>query len=49
MAIQWKIPVKELSELSYSSQPYQSYYPADNLLVAAARNAETGTSRWGIQ
>lgn len=44
MAIQWKISVKELSELSYSAQPYQSFYPADNLIVLAARNAETGTS-----
>ncbi len=45
MAIQWKIPVKELGELSYSAQPYQSFYPADNLIVLAGRNAETGTSR----
>ena len=39
MAIQWKIPVEELVHLSYSSQPYQSFFPANNLLVQAALEA----------
>ncbi|MBN1241258.1 MAG: FAD-dependent oxidoreductase [Spirochaetales bacterium] len=37
MAIQYGIPVAELEYFSYSSQPYQSYYPADNLIVHAVR------------
>lgn len=39
MAIQWKIPAEELVHLSYSSQPYQSFFPANNLLVQAALEA----------
>ncbi len=36
MAVQFGISVKDLVQLSYSSQPYQSFYPANNLLVQAA-------------
>ena len=36
MAIQYKIPVDQLVNFSYSSQPYQSFFPANNLLTAAA-------------
>ncbi len=39
LAIQNKFTVEQLSQLSYSSQPYQSYYPAANLLVLAAEEA----------
>lgn len=38
LIIQYGIPVRELEYFSYASQPYQSYYPADNLLVHAVRN-----------
>jgi len=38
MAIQFGIPVEALVDFSYSSQPYQSYFPADNLIVHAARD-----------
>ena len=34
MAIQYGIPVDQLVYFSYSAQPYQSFYPANNLLVA---------------
>ena len=36
MAIQFNISVRELTQLSYSAQPYQSFFPANNLLVHAA-------------
>jgi NADH dehydrogenase/NADH oxidase (H2O2-forming) len=39
MAIQFKIPARQLVAFSYSSQPYQSYYPADHFLVHAVRSA----------
>jgi NADH dehydrogenase/NADH oxidase (H2O2-forming) len=39
MAIQYGIPVEKLVDFSYASQPYQSYYPADNLIAHAARDA----------
>jgi NADH oxidase (H2O2-forming) len=39
MAIQYNIPAKRLAALSYSAQPYQSYYPADHFLVHAIRSA----------
>ena len=41
MAIQHGLTVNDLMEFSYSSQPYQSFFPASNLLVAAAENANT--------
>ncbi len=36
MAIQYRIPVNQLVNFSYSSQPYQSFFPANSLLTAAA-------------
>ncbi|OQY09349.1 MAG: FAD-dependent pyridine nucleotide-disulfide oxidoreductase [Fusobacteriia bacterium 4572_132] len=36
MAIQFGITVEQLTSFSYSSQPYQSFYPAHNLIVKAA-------------
>lgn len=36
MAIQYKITVDQLVNFSYSAQPYQSFFPANNLLIAAA-------------
>ena len=39
MAVQYGIDVYELLDFNYSSQPYQSFYPAHNLLVKAAENA----------
>ena len=35
MAIQYKITVDQLINFSYSAQPYQSFFPANNLLIAA--------------
>jgi len=37
-AIQKGTTVDELVDLSYSSQPYQSFYPAGNVVVQAAEN-----------
>jgi NADH dehydrogenase/NADH oxidase (H2O2-forming) len=39
MAIQNGKTVSELRDLSYSAQPYQSFFPANNLFVAAAEDA----------
>ncbi len=39
LAIQNNFVLEQLTELSYSSQPYQSYYPAANLIVLAAEDA----------
>jgi len=39
MALQYGIKVDDLLGFSYSSQPYQSFYPAHNLLVKAAEKA----------
>jgi len=36
LAIQNKIDIKRLTALSYSAQPYQSFFPAANLIVLAA-------------
>jgi len=36
MAIQFGITVDQLADFSYSSQPYQSFFPANNLIVKAA-------------
>ncbi len=36
MAIQFGIPVDKLVYFSYSSQPYQSFFPANHLIVQAA-------------
>lgn len=37
-AIQKKATIEDLTELSYSAQPYQSFYPAANLIVLAAED-----------
>jgi NAD(P)H-nitrite reductase large subunit len=34
--VQYGIPVKDLLSFSYSAQPYQSFFPAHNLIVKAA-------------
>ncbi|PUU95381.1 NAD(P)/FAD-dependent oxidoreductase [Halanaerobium sp.] len=39
MAVQYGLDVDQLLDFNYSSQPYQSFYPAHNLLVKAAENA----------
>lgn len=38
MAIQYGITVRELVSFSYSAQPYQSFFPANNLIVQASEN-----------
>jgi len=38
LAIQNKLTVQHLAELSYAAQPYQSFYPANNIIVACAEN-----------
>lgn len=38
MALQFGITVRELTGFSYSSQPYQSFFPANNLMVAAVED-----------
>lgn len=40
MAVQNEMTLEEAAMFSYSSQPYQSFFPADNLLVAAAQDAK---------
>lgn len=40
MAVQNGLTIEDAAMFSYSSQPYQSFFPADNLLVAAARDAK---------
>lgn len=37
-AIQNKITVEKLAKLSYSAQPYQSFFPANNAIVIAAED-----------
>jgi pyruvate/2-oxoglutarate dehydrogenase complex dihydrolipoamide dehydrogenase (E3) component len=37
-AIQQEATVYDLVQLSYSSQPYQSFFPAGNAIVMAAEN-----------
>ena len=39
MAIQYGITVDQFVHLSYSSQPYQSFYPANNLTIACVEDA----------
>ena len=36
LAIQNKLTLQHLAELSYAAQPYQSFYPANNIIVACA-------------
>ncbi|MCK5036017.1 MAG: FAD-dependent oxidoreductase [Candidatus Sabulitectum sp.] len=38
MAIQYGITLEQLVNFSYSAQPYQSFYPAHNLIVKAAES-----------
>ena len=38
LAIQNDLTAKDCAQLSYSSQPYQSFFPANNLIVAAAED-----------
>lgn len=38
LAIQQGMTVYDLRDLSYSAQPYQSFFPANNLMVAAAED-----------
>lgn len=38
MAIQFGVTIDQLTQFSYASQPYQSFFPANNLLVQAAEN-----------
>lgn len=38
LAIQNKFTVEKMTQLSYAAQPYQSFYPAANLLVLAAED-----------
>ena len=39
MAIQRKLTARELAELSYSAQPWQTFFPAKNAIVEAAEKA----------
>ena len=39
MAVQYGLDIDQLLDFNYSSQPYQSFYPAHNLLVKAAEKA----------
>ncbi len=36
MAVQYGITVEQLVNFSYAAQPYQSFFPAHNLIVKAA-------------
>jgi NADH dehydrogenase/NADH oxidase (H2O2-forming) len=36
MAVQYGITARRLLDFSYSSQPWQSFFPAHNLLVKAS-------------
>jgi NADH dehydrogenase/NADH oxidase (H2O2-forming) len=38
LAIQNKLTVNDLAGFSYSAQPYQSFFPANNLIVACAED-----------
>ena len=38
MAIQYGINLEQLADFSYASQPYQSFYPAHNLIVKAVED-----------
>ena len=39
LAIQNRLTLKQLSKLSYSAQPWQSFFPARNAIVEASENA----------
>jgi len=38
MAVQYGLTVEDLTRFSCSAQPYPSFFPANNLFVAAAEN-----------
>jgi len=40
MAIQYGLTVDDLIDFSYSAQPLQSFFPANNLIVAAAEDIQ---------
>lgn len=46
LAIQHNLTAEDLAELSYSAQPYQSFFPANNLIVACAEDILRGASRF---
>ena len=41
LAIQNKLTINDLVGFSYSAQPYQSFFPANNLIIACAENILT--------
>jgi len=45
LAIQHNLTAEDLAELSYSAQPYQSFFPANNLIVACAEDILQDASR----
>jgi NADH dehydrogenase/NADH oxidase (H2O2-forming) len=38
LVIQAELTIKDLTSFSYSAQPYQSFFPANNLIVACVEN-----------
>ena len=44
LAIQQKLSVDQLADLSYSAQPWQTFFPAKNAIVEAASAAKAGLS-----
>jgi NADH oxidase (H2O2-forming) len=46
LAIQHNLTAGDLAELSYSAQPYQSFFPANNLIVACAEDILRDASRF---
>lgn len=47
LAIQQELTAADLADLSYSSQPWQSFFPANNLIVAAAGEIEAQRRKAG--
>jgi hypothetical protein len=47
LAIQRRMTLKGLSRLAYSAQPWQSFMPARNAIVAACENALDHLARGG--
>jgi len=45
MAIQFGINASQLVQLSYSVQPYQSFFPANNLVAHAAEMIVNQTNK----
>ena len=46
LAIQHNLTARDLAEFSYSAQPYQSFFPANNLIVACAEDILRDASRF---